>query len=204
MATRGSNLTTARRAGQMLAIASVAISAAPLVYALPATLSLGAGRRAGLRPLTLAQAAGELRQTGASGWDLVEAARALVAERMQYSRRNSFDTPTRAFERGYGYCMQHAYALADLLTRLSFQAQVVHAFRNKFPDGHVSGHAWVRVTLHGETRHIDSLFYDAQAGQKLSTPLSEVLDLTPAFGLLAAWGCAAVNAHRYYVSGKDL
>jgi transglutaminase-like putative cysteine protease len=188
----------------MLAIAGVAIAVAPLVYARPATLSLGAGRRPGLRPLTLAQAAERLRQTGASGWDLVEAARALVAERMQYSRRNSFDTPARAFERGYGYCLQHAYALADLLTRLGFQAQVVQAFRNRFPDGHVSGHAWVRVTLHGETRHIDSLFYDAQSNKKLSTPLSPVLDVTPAFGLLAAWGSIAVNAHRYYVSGKDL
>jgi transglutaminase-like putative cysteine protease len=203
MTTRGLNQTI-RRAGQILAFAGVTIAAAPLIYALPATLSLGGDRRQGLRPLTLAQAAAELRGAGATGWDLVEAARALVAERMQYSRRNSSDTPARAFERGYGYCMQHAYALADLLTRLGFHAQVVHAFRNRFPDGHQSGHAWVRVALHGETRHIDSLFYDAQAGKKLSTPLSDVLDVTPVFGLLAMWGCVAVNAHRYYVSGKDL
>jgi transglutaminase-like putative cysteine protease len=59
----------------------------------------------------------------------VEAARTLLSERMQYYRRNSLNAPARAFQRGYGYCVQQAYALVELLRRLGFEARVVHAHR---------------------------------------------------------------------------
>jgi hypothetical protein len=173
-------------------------------YALPATYSLGWGPRPGLEPLTIKQAVDELHKTGMTGWSLVEAARALVADRMQYSRRNAFDSSGRAFERGYGYCTQHAYALANLLTKLGFEAKVVHAFHNRFPDGKVGSHAWVSVSMDQETRHIDSLFYDAQAGENTFIPLSEVLEISPTFKLLNWWGGTAVNAHRYYITGQDM
>jgi transglutaminase-like putative cysteine protease len=122
---------------------------------------------------------------------------------MQYSRRNSFDTAARAFERGYGYCTQHAFALADLLERLGFEARVVHAFQNIFPDGSLGAHAWVSVTVEGEARNIDSLFYDPRAGEITITPISEVLGISPIFKLFAWWGATAVNAHRYYLTGRD-
>lgn len=173
------------------------------VYALPATLSLPTGQRPGVEPLTIAQAAAQLRASGKAGWDLVEAARALVAQRMRYCRRNSFDSAAKAFERGYGYCVQHAYALADLLTQLGFQAQVVQAFRNRFPDGEVSSHAWVYVTVGGESRHVDSLFYDAQARRITFEPLSRVTGISQLFKAFTWWGATAVNAHRFYISGKD-
>ena len=127
-----------------LAVLAFAVGA-PL-YALPATLSLPRGQRPGVEKLTIPQAAQQLRQTGKTGWALVEAARALVGQRMQYCRRNSFDSAAKAFERGYGYCMQHGYALTHLLARLGFEAKVVQAFRNRFPDGDVTSHAWVNVT----------------------------------------------------------
>jgi hypothetical protein len=60
------------------------------------------------------------------------------------------------------------------------------------------------VNLNNETRYIDSLFYDQRAGELDFTPLSEVTDISPAFKLLAYWGATGVNAHRYYLSGKDL
>ena len=173
------------------------------LYALPATLSLPAGPRPGIEELTISQAARQLQDTGKTGWVLVEAARALVAERMQYCRRNAFDTAERAFERGYGYCTQQAYALVDLLTKLAYEAKVVHAFQNRFPDGEMGSHAWVSVTVDDETRYIDTLFYEAQTAEITFTPLSEVLDITPAFKVLAWWGGTAVNAHRYYLTGKD-
>ena len=174
------------------------------LYAIPATLTLPAGPRSGIAELSIEQAANQLISTGKTDWSLVEAARALVAERMQYSRRNSFDTPERAFERGYGYCTQHAYALTSLLTELGFEAKVVQAFQNRFPSGKITAHAWVRVNLNNETRYIDSLFYDQRAGELDFTPLSEVTDISPAFKLLAYWGATGINAHRYYLSGKDL
>lgn len=181
----------------------LAIGVGVPAFALPATLTLPRGQRPGIGKLTIAQAAQQLRESGRTGWDLVEAARALVAQRMQYCRRNSFDSAARAFERGYGYCVQHAYALADLLTRLGFQAKVVQAFRNRFPDGEVSSHAWVSVTVDGEGRHVDSLFYDAQARQITFAPLSEVTRVPPVFKAFTWWGATAVNAHRFYLSGKD-
>ena len=185
-----------------LSTLTVILVGVPL-YALPATLTLPAGTRPGIAELSIKQAANQLKSTGKTGWSLVEAARALVAERMQYSRRNSFDTPERAFERGYGYCTQHAYALTSLLTELGFETKVVQAFQNRFPDGKVTAHAWVSVNLNNETRYIDSLFYDEQAGELDFTPISEVTDISPAFKLVAFWGATGVNAHRYYLSGKD-
>jgi transglutaminase-like putative cysteine protease len=181
-----------------------AIIVGPPLYALPATFSLPRGRCPGVEELTLVEAKRRLEAIGKTGTALVEAARALVADRMQYCRRNSFDSPARAFQRGYGYCTQQAYALADLLARLGFEAKVVHAFRNRFPDGKVSGHAWVRVTMDGEEQDIDSLFYDSETGQLTFTSLTKVLDHTPLFKAVTQWGEAALNAHRYYRTGKDL
>ncbi len=186
----------------------VLISAATIIvgvplYALPATLTLPGGSRPDIARLTIPQAAQQLRAGGKTGWDLVEAARVLVATRMQYSRRNSFDSAAKAFERGYGYCTQQAYALTHILLQLGIRAEVVQAFRNRFPDGTVGSHAWVRVQVGLETRDIDTLFYDSQSGELAFTPLSRVTYIGPLFKLVAWWGASAVNAHRYYVTGKD-
>lgn len=188
---------------QIAAIALTMIALGPPLYALPASLSLPAGPRPGVVPLTLTQAARELRASGKAGMELVHAARALVAERMVYCRRNSFDIYPIAFTRGYGYCQQQAFALANLLSRLGFEARVVHALRNKFPDGQITAHAWVRVVVEGKEHDIDSIFHDAATGKPAFTPLSKVYAYNPAFRLLAGWGSAAVNAYRYYVTGKD-
>ena len=185
-----------------LGVVGATIIGLPL-YALPATLSLPAGPRPGIKELTLEEAARQLRGTGKTGAELAEAARALVAERMQYCRRNSFDSPAKAFQRGYGYCTQQAYALTDLLAQLGIQARPVYAFRNRFPDGTVGGHTWVRITLDGEERHIDSLFYHAGKGELTFTPLSTVRHHTRPFKRATKWGEAALNAHRYYRTGKD-
>jgi transglutaminase-like putative cysteine protease len=173
------------------------------LYALPATLSLPAGQRPGVERLTIAQAAQRLRASGKAGMELVEAARALVGERMAYCRRNGFDNHRRAFERGYGYCQQSAYALTDLLRQVGFEVKVVHALQNRFPDGRVTSHAWVGVIVEGETHYVDPLFWDAEAGAVAFTPLSPVLGYSPVFRALAGWGSMAVNAHRYYRTGKD-
>jgi len=173
------------------------------LYALPATRSLPPGPRPGIEEMALAEAADRLKGTGKKGANLVEAARALVADRMQYCRRNSFDSPQKAFQRGYGYCTQQAYALTDLLARLGIKAKPVYAFRNRFPDGKVGGHTWVRVTLDGEERDLDLLFYDADMGEPTFIPLSTVRHHTPLFKWVTQWGEAAVNAHRYYRTGED-
>ena len=174
------------------------------LYALPAMFSLGWKTRPGLQPLTIEAAARQLAASEKSGWDLAEGARALVADRMDYSRRNSYDSASRAFERGYGYCQQQSYALVELLSALGIDSKVVHAYQNRFPDGVVTPHAWVRVTLNDETRDVDPLFYDAEARVLDFEVLSDVHVFTPAFRIFAGWGSGVVNAHRYYRTGKDL
>jgi transglutaminase-like putative cysteine protease len=191
----------------ILAIAPFVVLATNLglaLYALPAMFTLPGGTRPGLEPLTLSQATQQLMETGKTGWDRVEATRALVAERMQYSRRNSFDSDAKAFERGYGYCTQQAYALVDLLTRLGFEARAVYAFRNRFPEGQIGGHTWVSVSLNGETRFIDIVFYDAESGEITFQPISKIYNHTPLFKILTRSGDAALNAHRYYRTGEDM
>ena len=186
-----------------LLAALAAIGAGLPLIALPATLSLPRGIRPGLEPLTLDQAAERLRATGLSGMALVEAARALTAGRMVYCRRNSFDLAPRAFERGYGYCQQQAFALSGLLTRLGVEARPVQALRNRFPNGAVGGHAWVRVRLDGRQQDIDTLYYDPATQRLGFTSLTPVTGYSPLFRLLAGWGSTAVNAIRYYRTGKD-
>jgi hypothetical protein len=63
----------------MLIAVGVMMAGVPL-YALPATLSLPPGRRPGLEPLTILEAAWKLKATGRSGLELIEEAHALVAQ----------------------------------------------------------------------------------------------------------------------------
>ena len=185
-------------------ILGLAFFAGVPLYAMPATLTLPIGQRPGIKPMNINEAARFLKAGGKSGWELVEAARSLVAERMAYSRRNSFDSPDRAFERGYGYCMQHAYALSYLLEELGFEAHAVQAFKNEFSNGMITSHAWVSVKVDGDIRYIDSLFYNEQEGKLDFTPLSPVTNIPTPFKFFTFWGGPAVNAHRYYLTGKDL
>lgn len=174
------------------------------LYALPATLSLPAGSRPGIEPLTIEQAAEQLKATGQVDWDLVESARALVGKRMEYSRRNSFDPASKAFERGYGYCQQMAYALVALLDELGFVAKVVQTFKAQFPDGHISPHAWVSVTIDGETRYVDPYFWNERSGDLGFTVVGKVTSYSILWRWFAAWGSTGENARRYYKTGVDL
>ncbi len=174
-------------------------------FALSATFTLPAGPRPGLEDLTLEEAAVQLGQSAAEGWDLVEKARLLVGDRMAYSRRNSFDPYRMAFRRGYGYCEQSAFALAELLQQLGFDARPVHSERNLFPDRNSpTGHAWVRVLYDGERREIDPEFQDPATGEFLFEPLAQAREYTPLFRVLARWGSAVANAYRYYRTGSDV
>jgi transglutaminase-like putative cysteine protease len=187
-----------------LGVVGVAV-AGSVLYVLPATLSLPRGRRPGLEDLTIEEAAVQLRRSGAAGWDLVEAARRLVGERMAYSRRNGFDSYGRAFRRGYGYCEQSAFALAALLQQLGFDARPVHCERNVFPDrDSPTGHAWVRVFYDGQVREIDPKHQDPETGDFTFGPLDEAREYSLAFRLVARWGSVIANAYRYYGTGSDM
>jgi len=46
--------------------------------------------------------------------------------------------------------------------------------------------------------------FDEQEGKLDITPLSEITTIPSAFKIFTFWGGIAVNAHRYYLTGKDL
>jgi transglutaminase-like putative cysteine protease len=182
-----------------------AILAGLFLYVLPATLSLPRGRRPGLEALTIEGAAVRLGQCGAGGWDLVAEARSLVGERMAYCRRNGFDSYRKAFQRGYGYCEQSAFALAKLLQLRGFDARTVHSERNRFPDrDKPTGHAWVRVQIDGETREVDPEHQDPTTGELLFQPGDDARAYSLAFRVMARLGCPIANAHRYYRTASDI
>jgi hypothetical protein len=180
-----------------------ALIAALVLIALPAMFTLPSGRRPGTSDLQIEAAAEMLIKSGKTGWDLVNAAVRFVHDRMQYCRRNSFDSYRKAFWRGYGYCQQQAFALQKLLSLLGFKSEVVYAFLVRLHSGKRANHAWVRVTYEGETRDICPIFTDENDALTF-TPPTKIRHYTPFFRVFAGWGSAAVNAVYYYRKGRDL
>jgi transglutaminase-like putative cysteine protease len=137
---------------------------------------------------TLDDAVVAARASRLLGWDLVAFVQQLAARKFAYSRRNPWDTPGRAFERGLGYCQQQALALNDIYRQLGVRSVPVYAMRCQFPpkvvQGRVepargSGHVWLRVRLGDDER-------DVCCGDVRNTPgrvhfavLSPVRELTP-------------------------
>jgi hypothetical protein len=72
------------------------------------------------------------------------------------TRLNTWDSPSRAFERGMGYCEQQALSMKKIYDKLGIQTRPVFAMRCKFPakvvdevywPGGITGHAWLRVRI---------------------------------------------------------
>jgi hypothetical protein len=113
------------------------------------------------------------KRTHLQGWDLVAYAQNLTARKFTYSRLNTWDTPSRAFERGMGYCEQQALALKKIYERLGIETRPVFTLRCKFPPkmidgipspGGISGHAWLRVRIGDEERDVCSGSVDNTPG----------------------------------------
>src|SRR5690242_17309782 len=67
---------------------------------------------------TIEDAVAACHATGLRSWDLVAYAQQLAARKVTYSRRNTWDTPAHAFQRGRGYCQQQALALKRIYDHL--------------------------------------------------------------------------------------
>ena len=173
------------------------------LYSIPAMLTLPPGVRPGIDDLTIDQAVDALKSKDLSDLELIREARILVTTRMQYCRRNSYDTFKTAFRRGYGYCVQQAFALQYLLSELGFDAKVVQATRNRFENGKTGGHAWVRIVFNNSLIQIDPTDKNLQNEGITFEPLSTVTEFSYLFRALTVWGSAGVNAHRYYTTGRD-
>src|SRR5690349_6247927 len=91
---------------------------------------------------TLEDAVAACRDTGLRSWELVAYAQQLTARKVTYSRRTTWDSPARAFERGRGYCQQQALALKRIYDHLGVAARPVFATRCAFPPKMVDGMPW--------------------------------------------------------------
>jgi hypothetical protein len=195
--------------GSMTAVI-VVVFLIPLFMSIPAMASLPRpphDRESVDGVITIEDAAEECRSTGLAGLELVEYARMLVAKKMRYSVRNSYDMPGRAFERGQGYCWHMGWALHMILERLGFRPRIVHAFRVKFPAGYVEGvwreggilgHMWVRVAVDGAEYDVDPGRKENRPGAMHCTPLSKVIPLSLIISTLTYLGSPYINSMKYF------
>ena len=153
------------------------------------------------------------KQTQMQGWELVAYAQNLAAKKFTYSRLNTWDTPSRAFERGLGYCEQQALALKKIFDKLGIETRPVFCMRCKFPakvvdgvywPGGISGHAWLRVRIGDEER-------DVCPGSVKNTPgvtqfeiLSKVMSWQPWLRPFTHVGSSIENIRRYMMAQRSM
>ena len=103
---------------------------------LPAALRLPYYRRTTVDGITTIDEAVVLCQrSGLKEWALVHFAQELTAKKFAvYSALNLWDTPSRAFVHGMGYCTQYNLALKQILDRLGFQTTAVFALKTRIFD----------------------------------------------------------------------
>jgi hypothetical protein len=159
---------------------------------------------------TISDAIAACRRSGLQDWDLVAHAQHLAAHKFSYSRRNAWDTPARAFERGMGYCQQQALALNQIYAGLGISAQPVYTQRAFFPPKVVhkvwepeliSGHTWLRVRIGDEVKDVCPGSPANHPGKVHFIAFSKVQPLTPAFAIVAHFSSAIVNVLRDMRSG---
>lgn len=150
---------------------------------------------------TIADAVAACRRTGLQDWELVAYAQRLTAEKFAYCRRNPWDSPSRAFERGLGYCQQQALALNEIYRRLGIDSRPAYATKCRFPpqddpgaslalvlgnrwlrtwlrnQQNVFGHTWLKVRVGDEELDVCPLDSDNRPGVAHFEPLSEVKTL---------------------------
>ena len=156
---------------------------------------------------TIDDAVEACRRTQLHGWDLVAYAQNLAARKFTYSRLNTWDTPSRAFERGMGYCEQQVLALKHIYDQLGIEARPVFALRCTFPatvvDGvlspeGVSGHAWLRVRIGDEELDVCSGSVNNKPGVTHFEILSKVHTWQPWLRPFTHLGSSIENIRREY------
>ena len=162
---------------------------------------------------TIEDAVEACRRTKLQGWDLVAYAQHLVARKFTYSRLNTWETPSRAFERGMGYCEQQALALKHIYDRLLIEARPVFALRCKFPakvvdgmpwPGGVSGHAWLRVRIADEELDICPGSVSNRPGVTHFEVLSQVRTWHPWLRPFTHLGSSIENIRRDMMARRGL
>ncbi|NIM91488.1 MAG: hypothetical protein GTO17_11135 [Candidatus Aminicenantes bacterium] len=153
---------------------------------------------------TIQDAVSKCEESGLSGWELVKYAQKLTARKFTYSRRNSWESPDKAFARGLGYCIQQALALKMIYDELSIDAKVVHG-RGDFSESIIHGvkepggnfnHAWLEVTITGESKYVCPGNVDNAPGELDFKITSKVKPYTRLMHFFTFPGAIIVNAVR--------
>ncbi len=162
---------------------------------------------------TIDDAVEACRRTHLQGWDLVAYAQNLAAKKFTYSRLNTWDTPSRAFERGMGYCEQQALALKKIYDKLGIETRPVFCMRCKFPakvvdgvhwPGGISGHAWLRVRIGDEERDVCPGSVNNTPGVTNFEILSKVLTWQPWLRPFTHVGSSIENIRRDMMAQHSL
>jgi hypothetical protein len=137
-------------------------------------------------------------------WELVEFAQKLAARKFTYSRRNSWESPEKAFARGQGYCLQQALALKKIYDDLGIDAKVVRG-RGNFPEACIHGvkeqggnfnHAWLEVFISGESKYVCPGNVENKPGELDFKIMGEVKPYTGLMHFFTFSGAIIVNAAR--------
>lgn len=205
----------------LLALLGVSLVAFAAFYLLtiPETRQLPKEGRASVGGVTtIEDAVQACQESRLQGWDLVAYTQRMVAEKFAYSRRNPWDSPSRAFERGLGYCQQQALALQEIYELVGVASRPVYATGNcRFPapedpansvalasqnrwlraffgnDPYVFGHTWLRVRIGDEELDVCPGNPKNCPGVIDFEPLLEVKTLNPFLQALTHMGAAFLN-----------
>ncbi|MBI3943467.1 MAG: transglutaminase family protein [Chloroflexi bacterium] len=162
---------------------------------------------------TIDDAVAACQHTGLQDWELVAYAQNLVGRKFTYSRLNPWDSPSRAFERGMGYCEQQALALKAIYDRLGINARPVSCLRCRFPGkvvdgvswpGGISGHAWLRVKIGDEELDVCPGSVNNRPGVIHFEILAPVWTLQPWLQPVTHLGSAIENIRRDWVGRRSL
>jgi hypothetical protein len=152
------------------------------------------------------EAVEQCRQSGLVGIELIEYAQRLVCLNIKYSFTNSFDLPSKAFKKGYGYCWQQASVLNLILKKLGFESKIVYSTQNIFPESlyngvvlkeHISGHAWCKVRYGGKEGDVCPGNIDNRFGKLHFKPRSKIRKWNVFVCFFSYWGSAVVNYKRF-------
>jgi hypothetical protein len=192
----------------VLAFTGLGVASAVAIYLLtiPLLRRLPKPSRVSMDGITTIDDAVEAcRRTQLHGWDLVAYAQNLAARKFAYSRLNTWDTPSRAFERGMGYCEHQLLALKHIYDQLGIEARPVFALRCTFlatvadgtlsPEG-VSGHAWLRVRIGDEELDVCSGSVNNKPGVTHFETLSKVHTWQPWLRPFTHLGSSIENIRR--------
>ena len=195
--------------------AAMAVAAGALsLITLPMVRRLPTPTRVSLDGVTTIDNAVEAcRRSGLQGWALIAYAQQLVARKFTYSRLNTWDSPSRAFERGMGYCEQQALALKRIYDRLGIACTPVFSLGCVFPPklvdgapwpGGRTGHAWLRVALGGEPRDVCPSSVANRPGVTQFKVVSRVHHWYPWLRPFTHLGSSMENIRRDFIAQRAL